>query len=379
MLRFTYIEEEKKRISCMKTLLVISNTMNQGGAETFIMKIYRALDKSKYQFDFYIMGSKGYYDEEILRLGGKITYGPMKTKGFHRYKKALKKFLSETNYQYVYKAIANSISALDLYFVRRAKKARTIVARSMIGKHGRALIHTLFRPIANTFSTTKIAPSTEAATFMFGPKTVKKRKATLLNNGLDTALFRFDLEKRNNKRQELNICEDDLLYIHIGRFSAQKNHSFLVETFAAINNENRNAHLICVGEGELKQAITASVAEKGLSSDVTFLQNRSDINELLMAADMLLLPSLFEGLPNVVIEAQATGLPCLVSNLVSFESKVTNLVTFLSIDEKEVWATEALKKENFHLPNDRTTFDSFPSEFDTSETVRSFIRLAFDD
>lgn len=361
----------------MKKLLVITNTMNQGGAETFLMKIYRKLDKSKYQFDFYIMGGEGYYDKEIINLGGNVTYGSMKTKNFRNYKKQFCSFLKNSNYKYVYKSIATSISALDLYYVKKGKKTNSIIARSMITNTSRPLIHTLFRPIANTFSNVKIAPSTEAATFMFGKRRTKRGDVFLLNNGVDTSLFKFNRGLREQKRTELGIGEMDKLYIHIGRFDKQKNHIFLLEVFNKIYENNDKAYLLLIGKGYLKPSVEHYVLENNLSKNVIFLEEREDIPELLMAADLLLLPSHFEGLPNVVIEAQATGLPSLVSNKVTAEVKVTEFVHFLPITNVTDWVIMAKQEEIFLKPDERNEFKQFPAEYDTVNTVNKFIELVF--
>lgn len=361
----------------MKKLLVLTNTMNQGGAETFIMKIYRIIDKNQYQFDFYIMGEEGFYDEEIISLGGKITYAPMKTKGFKKYKNYLTNFLAENKYKYVYKSVANSISELDFFYVKKFEHAKVIAARSMIAKNGNSILHYLFRPLANTFSTVKLAPSTEAANFMFGKRQIRQNKVILLNNGVPIEQFAFDNEVRMRVREMLKLKDDSKLFIHIGRFSRQKNHCFLLEVFEKVNKLDNNTYLLCVGSGELKQSFIHNVASKNLEKNVILFDKRTDVNELLMAADMMLLPSLFEGLPNVVIEAQATGLPCIVSEKVTREAKVTNLVTFLNINDSNLWG-EHIVKHNLKLSNqNRLTFNTFPNDYHINEVVKKFINTIF--
>lgn len=362
----------------MKRLLIITNTMNQGGAETFIMKIFRKLNKTKYMFDFYIMGDKGYYDKEILALGGKITYGPIKTKGFRAYKYYFKNFLKNNKYEYVYKATANSVGALDLYFVKKSGMAKNIIVRSTNSKSDNILLHMLFRPFANRFSITKIAPSTEAAFFMFGKRKTKAGKVVIFKNGVDTKLFKFDLGKRLQKRISLGIKENAKVFIHVGRFTKQKNHMFVLNIFSKISSTYHDAILLLVGTGELKQNAEEFVAEQRLEDKVLFLENRADINELLMAADVLFLPSLFEGLPNIIIEAQAACLPCIVSTQVSKEVKITNLVTFLDINNVDKWVN--LKFEELFInPIERSNYKGFPDEYDSKQTSLDFIKIVFNE
>lgn len=360
-------------------MLIITSPMDQGGAETFLMKVYRALDKTKYQFDFYVMGNRGFYDDEIIGLGGKITYGPMKSEGFFAYRKSLKNFLKNNMYDYVYRAMANSLASLDLFYAKKYGKAKTLVARSMIAEPSRDFIQCLFMPLLRSVSTVKVAPSTEAGLFMFGKRSVRKNNVNILMNGIDTSLFVFDNKTRIEKRSELTLDKNEILFIHIGRFSKQKNQLELADIFKKIVSLKENARLLCIGSGDEKEDFIKKCEKLNILHKIIFLEQRKDINELLMAADLMLLPSLFEGLPNVIMEAQATGLPCLVSDTVTKECNVTNLVFFDKLGNSKKWAEESLNILDNNLNLREENAKKFPVKYDINQIVEQFVQIVFND
>lgn len=372
-------EESVKRKRYMKRMLVITPSMDQGGAETFLMKVYRALDKKKYQFDFYIMGNKGFYDGEIISLGGRITYAPMKTKGFFKYRSFIKAFFKSNNYEYIYRAVSTSLATLDLFYAKKYGNPKRIIARSTNSNVYGKIAHYAFRPFMLNVSNAKIAPSTEAAMFMFGKRSVKMNKVSLLMNGIDTSLFSFMDNKRTKSREGLGIKSSETLFIHIGRFTKQKNHSELAVIFKEILMIDNNSRLLCVGDGRTKGNFIRKCKDLNVLERVIFLEQRSDINELLMAADIMLLPSLFEGLPNVVMEAQATGLPCLVSDNVTKECDVTNLVYFEKLGNPGKWASQSLKISNSNMYLREENAKKFPEKYDINQIAERFVNIVFED
>lgn len=362
----------------MKRMLIMHGPMNQGGAETFLMKIYRAIDKTKYQFDFYLMGGKGFYDSEILSLGGEIFYSSMKTQGFRQYKNSLKSFFKTHHYDYVFRALSNSLSSLDLYYAKKYGKANVLIARSANSDSKEKVFHRLFLPFAKHIPNKMIAPSTEAAIFMFGRGNVEKGKVKLLMNGVDTSLFNFTEQKRTKIRSVLNISQDEKLFIHIGRFDEAKNHFELADIFLEIYSLNDKAKLLCVGSGILKNDFIKKCNNLNILDKIIFLENRTDINELLMAADAMLLPSLYEGMPNVVIEAQSTGLPCLVSNSITKECNISNIVYFESLGNPKKWAAKANNIANYNLEKRIENVTRFPKEYRIEEVTKRFAHIVFE-
>lgn len=324
----------------MKKLLCIVGGMNAGGAETFLMKIFRTLDKSKYCMDFCVaINYKGYYDDEIEKNGGVIHHIPPKTKNPFSSFIEIRKIVREGKYNSVLRISQNSMSCIDLVSAKIGGATILGFRSSNSGTCGTQfedMMHFCFRPIVNIVSTVKIAPSTEAADFMFGENNVKKGLVEILHNGLDVEKFRFDKTKRDELRKILNV-EDKYVIGHIGRFNKQKNHEFLIKVFARIKSRKQNVHLLLVGEGNTESNIRKMVVENNLQDSVTFLGVRSDVESLMMAFDVLFLPSVFEGMPNVAIEAQCTGLPCKLSDVITKEAKITDLVEFIGLDDYDRW------------------------------------------
>lgn len=329
----------------LKRILCIVGGMDTGGAETFLMKVYRALDKTKYQMDFYVASQKeGFYDQEIMSLGGRIFRSTPKSQGFFKSFNALKNTVSKEKYNYVMRVSQHSLSTLDL-LAAKFGGAKTLIYRSSNSATGggavNKILHELFKWMPMIVPTIKIAPSTEAAEFMFGKDCVKREKAILIKNAIAVDEFIFNQERRDKIRQEFNINEEFVVG-HIGRFNNQKNHRFLIEVFNEIVKEHANSVLVLVGKGELEKEVKKQIETLGLTNKVVFTGIRLDIPDLLMAMDVFIFPSFFEGMPNTVIEAQATGLKCLVSDSVTKEAGFTGLVEFLPLVlGHEKWAKDA--------------------------------------
>ena len=366
----------------MKRLLCIVGSMNPGGAETFLMKIYRTLDRAKYQMDFCVsIDAPGAYDDEIKSLGGRIIHTTPKSKG------ALKAFLSIRNivktnqYKYVLRVSQHSLSALELVAAKMGG-ARRVAYRSSNTQTGggriNRILHKICLPLSMFIPDAKFAPSTEAADFMFGKNCIEKGRAKIVNNGLSIENYKYDENARKALRSELDL-NGKIVVGHVGRLSRQKNHKFLLEVFYNIYSENRNAVLILVGQGELKEQIVKQCKELGIYDNVKFLGVRSDIGKLLSAFDLFIFPSLFEGMPNTILEAQTSGLPCIISDTITREAMVTKRVVMCSLSESAAeWATKAMDLYNRNK-DDRNKFsiEMKQSGYDINDCVRQFQELIF--
>ncbi|WDL92127.1 glycosyltransferase family 1 protein [Bacillus sp. HNR-4] len=349
-----------------KRLLCIVNTINAGGAETFLMKLYRALDKRKYQMDFYCMSlEKGYYEEEIKKLGGKVYYAVPKSQSWIKAFFTLKGVVKENKYEYVMRVSQHSLATFDLIAARMGG-AQVLVQRSSnsnaASKIGRVL-HDLFRWLPMTIPNVKIAPSTEAAEYTFGKNCVKNGKAILIKNAIPLESFLFNKEKRNKLRKELNL-DGKFVVGHVGRFDTQKNHSYLIDIFSEIVKRNVNSILVLTGKGSLENEIKEKVEKLGLIENVIFTGVRSDIPDIMMAMDVFIFPSLYEGMPNTVIEAQGTGLPCIISDTITREADITENIEYLSINEEpEKWAEKAL---------------IYSSGYERGDVQKAFVKKGYD-
>lgn len=327
----------------MKRLLCIVGKMDAGGSETFLMKIYRTLDKEKFQMDFCVTSSdKGFYDEEIRNLGGKIYYSTPKSKGLIKSFKSIYNIVKNNKYQYVMRSSQNSMSSLELFAAKLAgakvRVFRSTNSKTMKGGYEN-ILHTMFKPLVKSVANVKIAPSKPAAKFMFG----NTKNVLLLNNGIPLENFIYDEDYNKKMRKELKIDYDTFVVGHIGRFNSQKNHKRIINIFNEILKKKPNSKLVLVGKGELEEEIKSQVELLGIQEKVVFLGVRSDINKLLSLFDLFLFPSFYEGMPNTVIEAQANGLPCVISNTITNEVNICDNIYMLSLDKNdEFWVDKCL-------------------------------------
>lgn len=309
------------------------------------MKLYRALPPDEYQFDFVVSVEGGCYTEEVLARGGRIYPIPQRTKNFPGAFHGIYATVKENRYDVVLKLAENSLAVTDLVAAKLGG-AKTLALRSCNAPTGMSFsgrcVHKVLRPLLNAMTTVKLAPSDLAAEFMFG----KRASVHLLHNGVDRKMFHYDVEGRREIRQEFSL-ENKLVVGHVGRFHRQKNHFYLLEVFARIRKQRENAVLLLVGTGDLESQIRDRINEMGLADAVIFTGLRFDIPQLLSAMDVFVFPSFHEGMPNTVIEAQATGLPCVIADTITREADITGLVQYLSLESSpEDWARTALSAVN---------------------------------
>ncbi|WP_010678083.1 glycosyltransferase family 1 protein [Bacillus timonensis] len=321
----------------IRVLHVVVN-MNRGGAETLIMNLYRNIDRSKVQFDF-LTCKEGVFDKEILELGGRIHRIPYITDvGHFGYVKALNHFFKE---HYSYKIVHSHMDKMSGLVLRSASKAGIPVriAHSHSTKSEGNLPSIIYKSLIGSgifrYATNFLACSYAAGKWLFSKK---KEAITIINNGIESEKFVFSLKTREKVRKELNISSDCFLLGHVGRFSKPKNHTFLVDLFSTFNTIHQNSKLVLVGDGPLKGDIERKVSELKLNNKVIFLGNRPDINRLLQAFDLLVFPSLYEGLPVTLIEAQGAGLKCVISDNITTEVDLgIGLIEYLPITKKAMW------------------------------------------
>ena len=318
-----------------------------GGVESVVMNYYRNIDRNKVQFDFICDEDSKYIPtDEIESLGGKVILIPPYQKPF-KYHKELKKVLKEGNYKIVHSHIS-TMSFFSLWAAKSAKvPVRIVHAHSTTNKQEKKknLMKQVLRPFSKVFANRYFCCSELAGRWLFGNKTYNQGKVYLLNNAIDVDKFKYNEKVRKAKRKELNIKDKDLVIGHIGRFVKPKNHEFLIDIFNEIHKQNKNTILLLAGDGPLKEEIQNKVKKIGLEKNVQFLGQRNDANELYQAMDAFVLPSLYEGLPVVGVEAQAAGLPCFLSTDMTKETKVLDSTQFISLThDTKYWADKILKE-----------------------------------
>lgn len=316
-----------------------------GGVEAVVMNYYRHLDHSKVQFDFICDDdSTNIPYDEIEKLGGKVILIPPYQKVF-KYQKELCRVLREGKYKIVHSHI-NTLSVFPLYAAKKVGvPVRIAHSHSTTNKKERKknLLKQVLRPFSKKYATNYMCCSELAGRWLFGDKAYDEGKVYLLNNAIDLDKFKYDKKIRDKKRKELGIKEDTIVIGHIGRFVAQKNHTFLIDIFNQFHKKEKNSILLLAGQGPLQEEIKNKVRELGLDDSVGFLGQRNDANELYQAFDVFLLPSLYEGLPVVGVEAQASGLLCFFSDDMTKETKVLDSTAFMSLSNTaEEWTGEIL-------------------------------------
>lgn len=365
----------------MERMLCIVGGMNAGGAETFLMKVYRMLDTTKYQMDFAVgIAEKGHYDDEILARGGKIYHLPPKSKGPIRNFNAVRKIVKENEYRCVLRTSQHALSALELLAAwmggARVRVFRSSNSNTTTGSKKQRLLHTLCGFMPRCFANVRIAPSTVAADFMFGKGCIQSGKAHLLHNGVDLSVYRYDEDSRMKIRQELGISDTALVLGHVGRLHRQKNHAFLLEVFQCVLKTRPDAVLLLVGKGELEDSIRQKAAQLGIEKSVIFAGVRSDVPAVLSAMDVMVFPSFYEGMPNTVIEAQATGLPCVIADTVTKEANITGLVKYMSLEAGSLlWSNEVLALLENHRQDVSEKF--FKKKYDINSVTEEFVDMIF--
>lgn len=330
-------------------VLNLFTIMNRGGAETMVMNYYRHMDRSRVQFDFLVhREERGAYEDEIEALGGRIyRMPPVRPWTAHSYRKAIRHFFAEHP---EYRILHAHMSELGLYAFQVAKQMDIPVriCHAHNCPHGidlkspvRWYMKTLMRP----YITHHFMCGQESGEWLFGKKYANE--FVQMNNAIDSTAFVYDPARRREVRQALSLPEDVSVVGHVGRFNKQKNHPFLIDVFSAYLDLEPNAVLLLVGNGSGMQTIQRKAEKLGIADKVCFLGSRGDVPDLMQAMDVFVFPSLFEGLGIALVEAEASGLPCVVSNVIPPESYVTDLVFPLKLTDAPMkWAEVIQNKMN---------------------------------
>ncbi len=327
------------------SVLIIGMAPIVGGIETLLISLFRSIDKEKVHFDFLTFCDKCAFEEEIVSAGSKVYHATRRGENPIKNKKELTAFFKEHphDFDYVWYHLSSASNCLPIVLAKRYTDAKVICH-----SHSTSLESSpLFRPLhlfLDKMQTPKLlrctdycfACSTAAGKWLFKDT---DKPIHLLNNGVNLEKFRYNPEVREKLRREFNLAPTTKVIGHAGRFCAVKNHAFLLDAFACFYKNNPDSVLLLAGVGETLEEMKAKAKALGIEDAVRFLGFRSDCNELLQAFDLFILPSLFEGMPITAIEAQASGLPCLLADTITEKAAITDAVRFMPLDAPlEQWA-----------------------------------------
>lgn len=317
----------------MERVLHCFGSLNRGGIQSFVMSLYRKIDREQIQFDFLLLDSKGNddYKEEVLALGGRCYYICPRHINFLKNWIELEHFFKQhSEYKTLHYHMSSCSYSKPIEVAHKCGYKKIIMhahSTKQTGNSIHTIIHKVHQKKCVTLATDYFACSDKAGKWLFG----KYKNFQIINNGIDCVDFIYSEKVRKEIREELQIGEKRVIG-HVGRFVEPKNHELLIDIFREYHERNNNSHLVLVGNGELYPIIQKKVEEYQLKSHVSFLGARGDISRILQGFDLFLMPSLFEGFPVTLVEAQAASVPCVVSENITRQAKILEEVKYVSLD-----------------------------------------------
>lgn len=357
----------------MKRILHIIGGLDRGGAESFIMNTWRNINHKKYQFDIVTFmqprdGKKFAYEDELIAGGTKIfRIKDNRTRAPRKFKNDIADIVRKGNYEIVHSHI-DFMSALSLAGAKKGG-ATALISHSHntynknLDSGFKKIVSKFLRLRLNTLVTRRLACGEEAGNFLYG----KGADFTVIPNGINIANFSFNQKYRDELRKKYRLSKDTKVLLNVGRLEQVKNQAWLIEVFEAVFEKEPNSALFIIGDGSLQETLKTQIAHSSAKEKIFLLASRADINKYYSMADIFVLPSTFEGVPTVGIEAQASGLKCLFSVFVPQETKILPESCFLPINSKQPWE-EAIAK--FTVSNSREVPKKYLAKFDIKNSAK---------
>lgn len=320
-------------------VLHILDELNTGGAERIVFSYYCNINRDLFQWDFVMTRyedpqMRGILEDSIEAMGGRIYRVHRKRENYLKNITDIGTVIKEGNYDIVH----SHLDELSTFYLMSAKRygvpvriCHSHLAGTDRGR-GVEMLCKALRPLMHKVTTNKFACGNDAGVALWGEKAVRSKDVHIMKNAIDTRAFSYDETVGKQKRNSLGVSSDKLVLGTVGRLSYQKNSDYVIDIFNEYHKNNPNSVLLIVGVGDLMNDMKKKVEDYNLQRFVEFLGSRNDVNELMMAMDVFLLPSRFEGLPIVLVEAQCAGLPCVVSDRVTQEVRLRENVKYLSLE-----------------------------------------------
>ena len=336
----------------MKNILVIcSNVFGYNGIANVILNYYKSIDKEKIHMDMVLINEPREEVKQLFDNNNTKLYVVDRTKNLFGYMSSLKAIMKENNYDLVHIHGNSATMAIEL-IVAKSAGVKVRIPHCHNTKTNHPIIHKVLKPMFYNNYSYGFACGKEAGKWLYG-----ERDYIVINNGIDTECFKFNSEYRNEIRNIYGV-NNKFVVGHVGVFNEQKNHEALIKIFIKLYEKNKNSVLMLVGDGENKEVIKKLVISNNLQDNVIFVGNTDEIHKYMMAFDVLALPSKFEGVPLVLIEAQSTGLPCVASTQVSIEADITGLVEFEDYLDEEHYAQKLNKAHTKGIDRERLAVES---------------------
>lgn len=365
--------ERKTKIKVAQIIGIAAN----GGIESLWLNYYKNIDRSQIEFDFLVENESDLINnKDIKKLGGRIIIIPS-YKNIFKYISFLKRLFIKEKYDIVH----SNMSTLSVFSLFAAKKAKINIriahshSTSNIHEFKKSALKTVLKHFSKMYATHYFSCSNLAGQYLYGKKVLNSKKYYLINNAVDINKFMFSKSNRENIRSKYNIPSDNFVIGNVGRLCAQKNQSYLIDVFSKINDENKFTTLLIVGSGKLYDDLKKKVEKLGLSDSVVFAGSQKNIEKFYSAMDLFFLPSLYEGLPVVGIEAQANGLSCVFSNKITKEVNIENNNIFIDISKSPKDSFKKIINMNCNKIESRNNINNILDNFDIIKESKKLLNI----
>lgn len=357
----------------MKVLMINTVPTEKNGITGVIFNIINHINSDKISIDYLSINKPdNHYTKTVNEHGGKMYVIPRSIKKPFSYVRNLYKLLKKNRYDIIHVHGNSSTLTLEMLAAKLANcKVRIAHSHNTTCKY--KFVHYVLTPLFRLLCNERMACGIDAGKWLFG-----NQRFTVINNGIDVNKFFFDNESRNYIRKKYDISDEKIIIGHVGVFNTQKNHKYLVDAFKKAHEKQPNLILMLVGEGELFEQVKEQVKIEDISNDVIFCGVTNDVNKYYAAMDAIFMPSLYEGLPLTLIEAQANGLPCYISDVITKEVDKTGLIRFIPLDDINDWVKEMSsfsKKDNRCAESKKSIKNIISEGYSIEHEAEKLIRL----